>query len=98
MTKTGRLTIENEESRLDGTLLARKGTSDWFGAATTFLRGKDLRDGDRITVSGENGEIGSTPVIFIDDASKADESPGSGALKKKKRTGKGKSAESPKKT
>ena len=74
MTKTGRLTIVNEESRLDGTLLARKGAPDPLGAATSFLRSLGLRDGDCITVSGENGAIGSVSVIFIDSASKADES------------------------
>jgi len=74
MTKTGRLTISNEDSRLDGTLLARKGAPDPFGAATSFLRNLGLRDSDCITVSGENGTIGSVSVIFIDSASKADES------------------------
>jgi|SRR5579884_132794 len=74
MTKTGRLAISNEESRLDGTLLARKGATDPFGAATSFLRNLGLRDGDCITVSGENGTIGSVSVIFMDSASKADES------------------------
>jgi len=74
MTKTGRLTIVTEESRLDGTLLARKGAPDPLGAATSFLRSLGLRDGDCITVTGENGTIGSVSVIFIDGASKADES------------------------
>jgi hypothetical protein len=74
MTKTGRLTIENGESRLDGTLLARKGAPDPLGAATSFVANLGLRDGDCITVSGESGTIGSTPVIFIDSASKAQES------------------------
>jgi hypothetical protein len=74
MTKTGRLTIANEESRLDGTLLARKGAPDPLGAATSFLHSLGLRNGDCITVSGENGTIGSVSVIFIDSASKADES------------------------
>lgn len=74
MTKTGRLTISNEDSRLDGTLLARKGAPDPFGAATSFLRNLGLRDGDCITVSGENGTIGSVSVIFMDSASEADES------------------------
>lgn len=73
MTKTGRLTITSEESRLDGTLLARKGATDPLGAATSFLRNLGLRDGDCITVSGESGTIGSVSVIFIDSASKADE-------------------------
>ena len=44
MTKAGRLTISNEESRLDATLLARKGAEDSFGAATSFLRDLGLRD------------------------------------------------------
>jgi hypothetical protein len=79
MTKTGRLTISNEESRLDGTLLARKGAPDPLGAATSFLRNLGLRDGDCITVSGESGTIGSVSVIFIDSASKADESLYAGA-------------------
>ncbi len=74
MTKTGRLTIANEDSRLDGTLLARKGAPDPFGAATSLLRNLGLRDGDCISVSGENGTIGSVSAIFIDSASKADES------------------------
>jgi hypothetical protein len=79
MTKTGRLTISNEESRLDGTLLARKGAADPFGAATSFLRNLGLRDGDCISVSGENGTIGSVSVVFIDSASKSDESLCAGA-------------------
>ena len=74
MTKTGRFTISDEDSRLDGTLLARKGAADPFGAATSFLRNLGLRDGDCISVSGESGTIGSVAVIFIDSASKADES------------------------
>ena len=79
MTKTGRLSIQNGESRLDGTLLARKGAPDPLGAATSFLNNLGLRDGDCITVSGESGTIGSASVIFMDSASKAQESLCSGA-------------------
>jgi len=74
MIKTGRLRIDNGESRLDGTLLARKGAPDPLGAATSFLANLGLRDGDCITVSGENGTIDSTSVVFMDSASKAQES------------------------
>jgi hypothetical protein len=74
MTKTGRLSQSNRESRLDGTLLARKGAPDPFGAATDFLTNRGLGDGDCITVTGESGVIGGTSVIFMDTADKADES------------------------
>jgi len=78
MIRTGRLSISNEESRLDGTLLARKGAADPLGAATSFLRNLGLRDGDCISVSGDTGTIGAVSVIFIDSASKVDESNCSG--------------------
>jgi hypothetical protein len=73
MAQTGRLTISNGESRLDGTLLARKGAPDPLGAATNFLGNLGLNDGDRITVTGGNGSIGGASVIFIESAAKADE-------------------------
>jgi hypothetical protein len=72
MTQTGTLTISEGDSRLDGTLLARKGGSDPLGAATNFLSNLGLQSG-RITVTGDNGNIGPTPVIFITDAKRAEE-------------------------
>jgi hypothetical protein len=74
MTKIGRPTGKDGGSRLDGTLLVRKGAPDPFGAAASFLNNLRLRDGDCITVTGESATIGSTPVIFMDSASKAQES------------------------
>jgi hypothetical protein len=72
MTQTGTLTMSEGDSRLDGTLLARKGDSDPLGAATNFLSNLGLQSG-RITVTGDNGNIGPTSVIFITDAKRADE-------------------------
>ena len=64
--------MSDGDSRLDGTLLARKGAPDPLGAATNFLSNLGLQDG-HITVAGDNGNIGSASVIFITDAKRADD-------------------------
>lgn len=58
MIRTGRLSIDANESRLAGTLLALLGTDDPRGAATKFVRKRGFVNGDRITVTGESGTIG----------------------------------------
>ena len=80
MDKTGTLAIQNDESRLDGTLLGRTVASgqDPYGAATDFLIDNDCHDGDCVTVGGsQRGK-----VFYIDSAQKvgADQCrPGAGA-------------------
>jgi hypothetical protein len=74
MTKTARLKTSNGDSRLDGTLLAREGAPDPLGAATNFLNNLGLHDPDCITVTGKDGTLNGEAVIFIDGASKTDES------------------------
>lgn len=69
MTTSGKLRVANGESRLNGQLLAREGENEPFGKATSFLANRGLEDGDKITVEGENGEIGAVSVFFITGAS-----------------------------
>jgi hypothetical protein len=54
MDKTGTLTIEDGESRVDGTLLGRNVASgqDPYGAATDYVTDHNCHDGDCVTVSG----------------------------------------------
>jgi hypothetical protein len=68
MRRTGTLRIESEESRLDGTLLARRGENDPLGAATSFLRTRGLNDNDTINVTGDDGKLGTRDVIYMTDA------------------------------
>jgi hypothetical protein len=78
--KTGRLKISNGESRLDGTLLARKGAANPLGAATDFLTNLGLNSGDCTHVTGKSGSVGDAPVIFIDSANGVDEAQCAGAV------------------
>ena len=80
MDKTGRLKISNGESRLDGTLLARKGATNPLGAATDFLNNLGLNSGDCTHVTGTSGTVGDAPVIFMDSANGVDEAQCVGAV------------------
>lgn len=71
MEKTGTLSISQQTSRLEGTLLARKGADDPLAAATAFLQNRGFQDGDVITVTGTEGNVGSASVIFITNAQAA---------------------------
>ena len=74
MEKTGLLSQQNGDSSVDGTLLARRGASDPFGAATDFLAARGLVSGNRITVTGEDGTIGGASVFFMASAVKTSQS------------------------
>lgn len=71
MEMTGRLTVSNGVSRLNGTRLASAGSNSPFGAATNFLAAQGLSNGDLISITGTSGLIGSVPVIFITNAMRA---------------------------
>jgi hypothetical protein len=69
MKKSGTLSINGNESRLDdGTLLARCAASDPLASGTAFLKNKNLQDGDQIWVTGNNGTVGNVAVFCMDDA------------------------------
>ena len=78
--KTGRLKISNGESRLDGTLLARKGAANPLGAGTDFLTNLGLNSGDCTHVTGTSGTVGDAPVIFMNTANGVDEAQCAGAV------------------
>jgi hypothetical protein len=65
----GILSVTDDESRINGKLLAR-GTGDPFGNATAFLSDNDCRDGDCVTVTGTQRDIG----FFIDTAVRENDS------------------------
>jgi hypothetical protein len=68
MKKTGKLTVSNGVSRLDGVRLAIEGEGDPFGAATNFIANRGLNNGEVIWVIGTDGVVGNVPVLFITDA------------------------------
>ena len=70
MKKTGTLTIDDGESRLDGTRLMKGAVNaGGFGRATTFLRqDRGLNDQERIWVNGVDDFFGEMPVIVITNA------------------------------
>jgi hypothetical protein len=71
-TKTGTLSIVNNDSRLDdGTLLARCSEASPLSAATAFLRGLGFQSGDRIRVTGDDGTIGNVAVFCMTAAEPA---------------------------
>jgi hypothetical protein len=74
MGNTGRLKLGNGDARLNGSLLARKGAPDPFGAASDFLTNLGLTDGQCIKATGENGTVGDKAVFFIDSATGVDDS------------------------
>ena len=68
---TGIVRITPPESRLNGTLLAICPDPNPFGAATASLQNAGISDGDRITVTGTNSQIGNVRVICMTDAKPA---------------------------
>jgi len=71
-TKTGILSIVGTNSTLDdGTLLARCSDPSPLSAATAFLTGLGFQSGDRISVTGTDGTIGSVPVFCMTAAQRA---------------------------
>jgi hypothetical protein len=68
MTLSGKLQINGNESRLGGTLLARCADPDPIGAGTAFVKNKNLKDGDDIWATGNNGAVGGVVVFCMDDA------------------------------
>jgi len=69
-TLTGVLRIADNESRVNGTLLALCGEpGNSFSAATGLLGNKHLRDGDDVTVTGTPGRVGQVNVFCVQDAS-----------------------------
>jgi hypothetical protein len=70
MNSTGKLTINLNISRLDGTRLMKGAVNNGgFGRATTFLRqDRLLNSGETIWVDGEDDEFQGASVIVIADA------------------------------
>jgi len=68
MQKTGTLTIDLGESKLDGEALARNGFPDPLGEATNFLQNRGFRTNERVRVTGDEGTIGTLQVFFITSA------------------------------
>jgi hypothetical protein len=72
MTITGRWRVVLEESLLeddagDRTLLARQnGVPNELLGATSFIADRHFHPGERITVTGEPGQVGDQPVLFIE--------------------------------
>jgi hypothetical protein len=69
MDVTGIVSMQNGESRIRGTLLARR-TSNPLGDATNFLISRNVRSGNCAEVSGDPGTIGSTSVLFLSAAAR----------------------------
>jgi hypothetical protein len=68
MKRTGILVISANVAQLAGVPLARATAGDPFGAAINFLANRGLDDGDFIWVTGTDGSIGTTAVMFISEA------------------------------
>ena len=73
MEKTGTLKIVNSESRVDGTLLARKNNNgqDEYGAATDFMTDNGCNNNNCVTVTGTM----TGAILYIDSATKVGSSP-----------------------
>jgi hypothetical protein len=69
-TLTGVLRISGNDSRVNGTLLARCGDGSPFSAATGFLGDNNLIDGDEVTVTGEPGAVGNVACFCMEDATR----------------------------
>ena len=66
---TGHLTINQNQSFLDATLLIKAGVQDFAQAvfaATAFLAGKGLGTGSLITVTGDIITSPSTAISMVD--------------------------------
>jgi hypothetical protein len=64
MQRSGRLRIVNDVSSV-GRALAIDGASDALSAATQFVRGRGFDDGDGVTVTGDDGNLGPRAVFFM---------------------------------
>jgi hypothetical protein len=65
MKMTGILKVDSGISQLNGTRLALQGESDPLTAATNFLANRGFGNNSSISLDGDNGFLGSVPVIFI---------------------------------
>jgi hypothetical protein len=68
MKRTGILVISANVAQLAGVPLARAAAGEPFGAAINFLANRGLDAGDFIWVTGTDGFIGTTAVMFISEA------------------------------
>jgi subtilisin family serine protease len=68
---SGNVSVFAGESTLDGTLLIMQPAADPISAATQFLSARNLTSG-QIVVTGTHGTLGTTPVIVMTDARRAD--------------------------
>jgi len=64
----GILTVKNNESRLDETLLASCDAASPVWAGTAFLQNRECAPGDFIVVTGAPRTIGNVAVFCMDDA------------------------------
>jgi hypothetical protein len=71
MQKTGKVNFSNGEASLDdGTRLAICDDPSPFVAAGTFLRNKGIKEGNKITVTGDDGTVGGVAAFCMTDAEK----------------------------
>lgn len=75
---SGKLTVQSDESELQGETLARRNTNRPLPAATDFLARKGFVHGMDVTVTGDRGKVNEMDVFFITKA----ESPAAPAAKK----------------
>jgi len=75
---SGILSIDNnkKESKLDGTLLAVRGSASPLGDATAFLENNGFTSGQRVVITGDRGQLGNVEVIFMVNAAAAAAGPG----------------------
>ena len=66
VTISGTLNVSNGASSVAQTLLAvQGGLPDAIGAATQFVTGKGLRDGQAVDATGDRGTLGARRVLFL---------------------------------
>ena len=71
MKRTGILVITDGVAEVTDVPLARAAAGDPFGAAINFLANRGLDEGDFIWVTGTDGVINTTAVMFISEAGPA---------------------------
>lgn len=64
MQRSGRLQIVSDVSSV-GRALAIDSASDALSAATQFVRARGFDDGDGVTVTGDDGNLGARAVFFM---------------------------------
>ena len=69
----GTLSIDDDESRVDGTLIIKKGAVDPPAAATTELQAKGFEDGDPIIVEGPSTMFKGEVAIAMTGAKRPSE-------------------------